>query len=192
MGSETKIQWCDHTFNPCENGREVPGFEAYRVTPDGTVWSCWSRGGRQRRLTDSFRVKRPYVTSKGHRRVELRSSDGRTKVKFMVHRLVLELFVGPCPEGMEGCHNDGDPSNNRVCNLRWDTRLANRADRKAHGRNGDGVQQAQAKLTDDAVRDIRSSRKRGVLLRVLATKYGVSVAKIGQVATGKNWRHVNG
>jgi len=34
---------------------------------------------------------------------------------------------------MEGCHNDGDRSNNCVENLRWDTRLGNCQDIIAHG-----------------------------------------------------------
>lgn len=45
-----------------------------------------------------------------------------------IHRLVLEAFVGPCPDGMECCHNDGDRSNAALTNLRWDTRSANTLD----------------------------------------------------------------
>lgn len=50
-----------------------------------------------------------------------------------IHRLVLETFVGPCPEGMEACHNNGNPADNRVENLRWDTHIANMADQRVHG-----------------------------------------------------------
>jgi hypothetical protein len=42
-------------------------------------------------------------------------------------------FVGPAPEGMEGCHYNGDPTDNRLENLRWDTRKANVADAIRHG-----------------------------------------------------------
>jgi hypothetical protein len=50
-----------------------------------------------------------------------------------VHRLVLETFVGPCPDGMECCHNNGDPADNRLENLRWDTLSSNAYDRVEHG-----------------------------------------------------------
>lgn len=50
-----------------------------------------------------------------------------------VHRLVLEAFIGPCPDGMVGCHTDGDPLNNRLDNLRWDTPSNNNRDKRAHG-----------------------------------------------------------
>lgn len=34
---------------------------------------------------------------------------------------------------MDGCHNDGDPLNNAVENLRWDSRAGNFRDKIAHG-----------------------------------------------------------
>jgi hypothetical protein len=53
--------------------------------------------------------------------------------------LVLEAFVGPCPDGLEACHWDDDPTNNRLSNLRWDTSIANKRDM---ARNGGGNQNA--------------------------------------------------
>lgn len=50
-----------------------------------------------------------------------------------VHTIVLETFVGPRPEGAEGCHNDGNYLNNRLSNLRWDTVSSNRLDTVRHG-----------------------------------------------------------
>lgn len=194
MAENSKIEWTTHTMNPTEHGREVPGHPAYRVTPDGKVWTCFSLGGKgRRRITSEWREKLPMVTKKGHLRVELHSLAAGVKIrKFHVHVLVLELFVGACPDGMECCHEDGNPANNDVGNLRWDTPQANWKDRKRHGRGGEGAKSSQAKLTDDAVRDIRQARSRGVLLRELAAKHGVSVAKVSQVARGQNWSHVDG
>ena len=40
----------------------------------------------------------------------------------LVHRLVLEAFVGcPCPPHQESCHWDDIGTNNMLSNLRWDT-----------------------------------------------------------------------
>jgi hypothetical protein len=36
-----------------------------------------------------------------------------------IHRIVLKIFVGPCPSGMECRHLDGNRENNRLDNLRW-------------------------------------------------------------------------
>lgn len=55
-----------------------------------------------------------------------------------VHRLVLEAFVGPCPEGMEACHYDDASTNNRLSNLRWDTRGDNERDKVRNGNHRNG------------------------------------------------------
>jgi len=39
---------------------------------------------------------------------------------------------GPRPDGMECCHGNGDSADNRVENLRWDTRANNGADKRMH------------------------------------------------------------
>lgn len=51
----------------------------------------------------------------------------------VVHPLVAKAFFGTAPAGMECCHNDGDPTNNRIENLRWDTHSENNRDKRRHG-----------------------------------------------------------
>jgi hypothetical protein len=53
-----------------------------------------------------------------------------------IHRLVLTAFVGPCPPGMECCHNNGDFTDNRLENLRWGTPSSNLFDLVRHGNHG--------------------------------------------------------
>lgn len=169
----------------------IEGFPGYRVGNDGTIWSCWSTGGKgPRQLTAAWRIKAPQPSGKrGYYRVLLRRADGKPKHCY-VHVVVLRAFVGPCPEKMEGCHKDDDPKNNYLTNLRWDTKEGNAADRKRNGNGSEGCKQPQAKLTEEAVKDIRAERKRGVTLKVLSQRHGVSMAKISQVARGQNWTHV--
>jgi hypothetical protein len=96
----------------------VVGFPGYRVGDDGSVWRSWHGGWR---LVPSRRHK------KGYRRVTLHR-DGK-RYHPLVHRLVLEAFVGPCPKGMEVCHYpDTDKANNRLGNIRWDTHAENMRD----------------------------------------------------------------
>lgn len=58
--------------------------------------------------------------------------DGKQQIA-AVHRLVAAAFLGPRPEGVEVCHNNGDPSDNRLVNLRYDTPSANNYDQVRHG-----------------------------------------------------------
>lgn len=68
--------------------------------------------------------------------------DGRHSVSLYAegrretHRvapLVLQAFVGPRPEGMFCCHRNGDCTNDRLSNLRWDTPSGNELDKRRHG-----------------------------------------------------------
>jgi hypothetical protein len=70
-------------------------------------------------------------------------------------------------------HLDGDPSNNRVRNLRWGTYSENEADKLRHGTRARGSA-ARSKLREDQVLGIRRSSSDGVPIRLLATAYGVS------------------
>lgn len=96
----------------------ILGFPKYSITRGGRVWS-------ERRPGSAGGWLKPGKVN-GYPSVVLHK-DGQ-RYDFFVHRLVLETFVGPCPVGMESCHNNGDKNDNRVENLRWDTSAANKAD----------------------------------------------------------------
>lgn len=115
-----------------EDWQPVPGYEGrYEVSDFGRVRSLDRLDSRGNRAWG--RVLSPDVRPSGHLRVTL-CRDGHPK-RTWVHWLVLSVFVGPHPEGLETCHNDGDPANNAVSNLRWDTKSANARDRLRHGRH---------------------------------------------------------
>lgn len=98
----------------------IPGFPGYEASPDGEIRS-------------PRKVLKQFANNSGHLYVFLRRG-GETHRRY-VHRLILTTFVSPPPTDMEGCHNDGDPSNNAVENLRWDTRAANVRDAILQGRH---------------------------------------------------------
>jgi hypothetical protein len=110
--------------------KEIPGFSGYRVGSDGSVWTCKVKGGNDRAAgrRGPWRLLSVHRSKTGYCLVNL-DRGGHNHVR-QVHRLVLELFVGPRPEGMEACHYpDPDKANNRVENLRWDTHGENAKDR---------------------------------------------------------------
>lgn len=109
--------------------REIPGYPGYFVDIDGTVWSSKLKGGNDRAPGRRGALRRLTVhrTDKGYCRVNL-DVEGTNQSR-LVHQLVLEAFVGPKPDGCEGCHYpDHDKSNNRLENLRWDTHAENERD----------------------------------------------------------------
>lgn len=121
-----------------EEWRPVVGYEgSYEVSDQGRVRSLERtieahgeiRSGHTRLLKG--RVLRHGIGRGGYHRVAL-VRQCHVAVRF-VHRLVLEAFVGPAPEGMECCHNNGDKADNRLVNLRWGTRSENMYDKIRHG-----------------------------------------------------------
>lgn len=120
-----------------EEWRPVVGHEGYYAVSNlGRVKSVarqipGSRGDGYRTMPEM--VMRPQATAAGYRTVRL-STLGR-KCTHYVHALVLTAFRGPCPDGRVCCHNDGDPANNCLDNLRWGTQADNILDQVRHGRH---------------------------------------------------------
>lgn len=121
----------------------------------------------------------------GHLGVKLCVGDRASTVA--VHRMVLLAFVGPCPEGMEACHNNGIASDNRLENLRWDTHHSNNQDRRAHGTYAKGEQHPMAKLTPEQVQGIRS----GAITKAQALRdLGISNSQHHRIKAGQSWAHL--
>lgn len=99
----------------------VSGYDGYQVSDAGQVMSF--------RRSRKGKLLKPIPATGGYLVVKLNHANNRK----LIHRLVLEAFIGPCPDGMEACHNNGNPADNRLSNLRWDTKSANAFDRTRHG-----------------------------------------------------------
>jgi hypothetical protein len=124
-----------HRVTVSEEWRPVYGYEGhYEVSSLGRVRSvdrtvAGPHDGARWRLRG--KLMRPTPWRKGYLGINL-SKDGKQR-RFQVHRLVLEAFVGPCPEGQQACHNNNVRSDNCLVNLRWDTLSANMRDKAIHG-----------------------------------------------------------
>jgi HNH endonuclease len=161
--------------------RRIKNYPAYLIGSDGTVLS---RHGRRAKL-------KPNIV-RGYPRVELRNSGGKSTRRYaLVHLLVLEAFVGPCPKGMEACHWDDNPINNELENLRWGTRRENREDCRRNGHVACGTRNAQAKLTEFAAWMIKILYREGLVgTKELAKDFGVTPSMVWLIGTGRKWAHL--
>jgi hypothetical protein len=102
-----------------ETWKPVVGYEGlYEVSDRGRVRTV-------------PRILKPGTLNHGHLHVNLWiNRKGKTRT---VHRLVAAAFIGPCPDGQEVRHLDGNPTNNAVENLKYGTRSENLLDRVRHG-----------------------------------------------------------
>jgi hypothetical protein len=163
--------------------RDVSGWAGYRVSRTGIVWSSKARG-----LNSGEWIRLAVHRSRGYPIVNLNKPDRHKTAK--VHLLVLEAFIGPCPEGKEGCHNDGNRENCHLDNLRWDTHQANCDDMRIHGTVARGSDLKHSSLTDQQVIEIRLKYSSGETLRSLAFEFNVNHTTIWNVVNNKTWKHV--
>lgn len=111
----------------------VVGWEnEYEVSDRGRVRSIARVVQRVRRGSQTIheRILNYGIANNGYPRVNLSRQSKVTG--YLVHRLVLEAFVGPCPANMEALHHDGDKTNCTLSNLRWGTSAENKADMRRH------------------------------------------------------------
>ena len=166
----------------------IPGFPDYFATDDGRIWSGPKKlGGHNGKFLTLTMDKKGYV------RVHM--SKYKRGCTCKVHRLVLETFIGPCPKGMEACHNNGDVSNNTIENLRWDTRSNNTKDAIKHGKHNClwlGEKHGSAKLNNLQVRIIKRLLGFGSLSqRCIAKIFNISQPTIASISVGRVWKHIH-
>jgi len=174
-----------------EKWKPVLGYEGeYEVSDQGRVKSLARK--------DTFGTDRPVaekilkISMGGGRRGQHYPQVTLRGRSHLVHRLMMRAFVGLPPPGMQVCHIDGDPTNNRLENLRYDTSKSNAADRTAHGKwtpiGIPGELKPNAKLTVEDVRAIRAWpwRKPGLY------KQWPHVAKktVDAARARRSWKHV--
>jgi DNA-binding transcriptional regulator YiaG len=110
-----------------------------------------------------------------------------------VHRLVAEAFLGPCPEGKNVNHKDGNKFNNELSNLEY---ITPREQNKHAIINGlfvpvHGEKHFYSRLTELDVIWIRDMHERELLsMNKMAKALGVSSSTVAQVVKGKTWKHV--
>lgn len=158
------------------NWLPVVGWEGYYEVSDAGVIRSLDRVVVRGTgvMTSKGREKNRFMSTGAARVKSTLCRDGRS-TQVAIGRAVLEAFVDQCPDGMECCHGDGDPWNNNVSNLRWDTRSANMQDSLRHGTqyqaaktqciNGHEFDEANTIIRPNGNRDCRECRRRSGAVR---------------------------
>jgi hypothetical protein len=113
----------------------------------------------------------------------------------MVHKLVADAFV-PNPDN-KPCvnHINHDPFDARAVNLEWCTHRENTMHSYLAGRlpvphPGHGVDNHDAKLTDDDVRKIREMSATGLSNAKVAKVFGIDRSIVSRIKNRQSWKHV--
>ena len=132
--------------------------------------------------------------------------DAPSRHQVSAHRASWEIHFEPIPPGLEVCHHCDNPVCVRPDHLFLGTTKANAEDRSAKGRSGVGDRSGRrlhpekypagsavigAKLTDDAVREIRRRYDAGEAgLTALGRQFGVTKQTIQRIVRRQGWTHV--
>jgi len=168
--------------------RKIEDFPTYEVSNYGKIRNWWFINGsvlKRRKYPKLLKIR---SRNNGYKEIMLCKNGSR--ITRLIHRLVLEAFAGPCPEGMQGCHNDGSRGNNHISNLRWGTRKENAQDRKIHGTEVWGERQGRSKLKNLEVIEMRRLYKLGVTITMLSKMFKASVGHTHRIVNRACWRHI--
>jgi hypothetical protein len=170
--------------NDMEIFKDVVGYNGrYMVSNLGRVKSLkrTAKKGNGTRMVRE-RIMKPSIAPEGRHGLAL-SVSGKTR-RYRVHQLVASAFIGPCPPGHHCCHNDGNPGNNALYNLRYDTPKGNHADKILHGTHARGERVNKSKLTEAQVLAIRADTR---TQKVIAADYGIARANVSLIRHRKRW-----
>lgn len=191
--------------------RPIPGLDKYFADNSGAIWTTHGSGqcvwcgegfnaGQQdsiycgqkcrqaaaysrkmnRHTEPSGRTMRHVnfeVGEQGHRRFRIVGG-----ARELVHRAILRTFDREPLDGEQGCHKDGNPGRNHICNLRWGTQSNNWDDRARHG-NG----RVYAKLTERQASEIKKRILAGEAAESLGPKFGISGTQARNIGKGEQW-----
>lgn len=176
--------------------KDIPGYEGlYEISDEGVVRSKDRVVYRMNmgKVRPHFKKGKELTPDKhkinGRQRVRLYDINGISR-RFQVHRLVLETFVGPCPEGKMGCHKDDNHTNNSIDNLYWGTSKENGEDFTRNGKSKLGSSNGNSKLKDEEVWLIKKLLYNKVKQNLIAKMFKVSPTMILYIKQNKQWSHI--
>jgi hypothetical protein len=173
--------------------KDVVGYEGiYMVSSFGRMKSN-ERIVQRKKMGDYLQKESIIEGSEYHGYKVTTIAKNKIKKHKFIHVLIAEAFLGPKPEKMEVCHNDGDRKNNAIENLRYGTRSDNVRDSIKHGTHytpfiKKGSERSYAKINEEIAKQIKDSEESSY---ILAKKLNISRALISNIRRNKAWTHVN-
>lgn len=164
----------------------VSGYPHYCIRRNGEVFGCHVRGSRHGRLRWWHKLK--HTMSGGYPKVNIYNENGAWSAH--IHKLLMFVFVGPRPDGLEVHHKDDNPQNCHLDNLCYGTKKENQIDAIRNGKYLTGENCHAAKRTDDEIRDVRRLAAEGMPYQEIAERFGMGRNYVCKIVTRKIWKHL--
>ena len=160
--------------------KDIPSYEGhYQVSNLGNVKSI--KYSRQR-------ILKPATNIHGYFMVCLHVKN--TQKLITIHSLVSMAFLNHKPNKTHEIvidHINNLKTDNRLENLRWDTRKNNHADKILHGTEQRGSKNGNAKVTEEIALLAKYGKDS---LSNLASKFQLSKSTLSNIRYGQTWKHL--
>jgi hypothetical protein len=177
-GKEFVVFASDARLSPCLFCTAACHYAHQRATRAERFWAkvdrsgdCWVWTGRR--------------DPQGYGRTGLSGNSSER-----AHRLAWKLTHGDIPAGLWVLHRCDNPPCVRPDHLFLGDNAANMADLVEKRLSPIGERNGTAKLTDEAVREMRQRHAVGEPIATLATRFGVSKSVAEKAIHGATWRHL--
>ena len=174
----------------------VSGFPGYHINRTGQVWSAHRKGriprcARSRWLDQKdWTVRQPWCDPEGYLHHTLVRGGKGDRQRIALHILVAAAFLGPRPDGLVVAHLDGDKSNNCPQNLAYVSQRENIEHKREHGTMLCGDRSHLSRMTDRQCLRMLDCLDVGYSRREVAGAFGVSVAHVAALKTGRIRKHL--
>lgn len=167
-----------------ERWRPVVGYEGwYEVSDHGRVKRV--RGGYRNAVAG--RILKFDPTSRYARVVLVRNGKRR---RTTAHQLVAAAFIGPCPEGHEVNHKDGNKKRNYARNLEYLTQADNNRHRCRVLGHIRGEDNPASRFTANDIRHMRKLAQRGESYSAVGRRFDTAHSVVRNIVLGRAWSHV--
>ena len=151
--------------------------------------SNWGRvRSHHQRTASGPRILRYHFHDYGYAQVSLYKNGKRRTC--LVHSLVAQAFLGPCPAGQLVRHGPAGKLDNSVQNLSYGTRQQIADDLRRDGTLLVGEKGPSAKLTAAQVVQIREECERGRNQTAIAKQFNISESQVSHIKHRKQWAHI--
>ena len=141
-------------------------------------------GVRVNRIGDLVEIK--CSIHKGYKCIKI-WENGCKKIR-LLHRIILEFFVGQSPDDKTmALHIDDNKLNNHVNNLYWGDDYDNTCDKIRNGIILKGERNPNSKITYTDVLNIRKIYKLGVFQSEIAGMYDIGQSQVSRIIRGESW-----
>jgi hypothetical protein len=180
----------------------VPGFEGrYRIF----ISDDKSKVGKVRSVQRNRRGKGGYIAPIKGRILKPNMDDGYYYVSLSIpgpklgqwkmytrriHRIIVEICHGPCPEGMECRHLNDDKTDNTPDNVCWGTHKQNTKDAVKNGKILKGENHGRSTITEVDVKEIRKRYKICKNQSQVAREMKLNGQLVRKVIKRITWKHV--